>query len=123
MATKEDKVAVRARMREFRISQSECAEASINIRDALTALTCWKSAGTVLLFASLPDEPDTFVLPREGKRFCYPRYHADRGYEAALTNVPDELFPGMFGVLEPSPEARKIPAMELDLVLLLYLKS
>ena len=44
-------------------------------------------------------------------------YHVDRGYEVALVNASNELFPGKFGVLEPRPEARKIPAMELDLVL------
>ena len=117
MGTKKDKVTVRERMRGFRNSESERAEASMIIRDALTALACWKSASTVLLFAPLPDEPDTFFLPLEGKHVCYPRYHVDRGYEAALVNASDELFPGMFGVLEPRPEARKIPAMELDLVL------
>ena len=117
MGIKEDKAVVREQMRGFRISESECAEASTAIRDALTALACWKSAGTVLLFAPLPDEPDTFVLPRDGKRFCYPRYHADRGYEAALADVPDELLPGKFGVLEPTPEALEVLASEVDLVL------
>ncbi len=117
MGIKEEKVAVRAQMRGFRISENECAEASMIIRDVLTALDCWKSAGTVLLFAPLPDEPDTLVLPWEGKRFCYPRYHADRGYEAALADIPDQLLPGKFGVLEPPPEAMQIPASEVDLVL------
>ena len=55
MRTEEEKGEVRAQMHGFRISESECAEASMIIRDALTALACWKSAGTVLLFAPLPD--------------------------------------------------------------------
>ena len=117
MGTKIDKVTVREQMRGFRISKSERAKASMIIRDALTTFPCWKSARTILLYAPLPDEPDTFVLPGKGKRFCYPRYHVDRGYEAALVNASNELFPGMFGVLEPRPEARRIPAMKLDLVL------
>ena len=116
MGIKEDKAIVREQMCGFRISESEYAVASTAIRDAVTALTCWKTADTVLLFAPLPGEPDTFVLPRDRKRFCYPRYHTDRGYEAALANVPDELVPGKFGILEPPPEAREIPARELDLV-------
>ena len=115
MGTKEEKAVVRAQMRGFRISESESAEASMIIRDALTALDCWKSAGTVLLFAPLPDEPDTFVLPRDGKRFCVPRYHADRGYEAAEVGEADELVPGKFGVLEPPPKAHHIPPGEVDL--------
>ena len=117
MGIKEDKAVVRAQMRGFRISESESAEASTAIRDALTALACWKSAGTVLLFAPLPDEPDTLVLPWEGKRYCFPRYHADRGYEAAEVVEPDELAPGKFGVLEPPPKALHIPPGEVDLVL------
>ncbi len=104
-------------MRGFRISENECAEASMIIRDVLTALDCWKSSDTVLLFAPLPDEPDTFVMPRDGKCFCYPRYNADRGYEPAQADVLDELLPGKFGVLEPSPEATHIPVSETDLVL------
>ena len=117
MGTKEEKAVVRAQMRGFRISESVSAKASMIIRDALTALDCWKSAGTVLLFSPLPDEPDTLVLPWEGKRFCFPRYHADRGYEAAKVVEPDELAPGKFGVLEPPPEALQIPPGEVDLVL------
>ena len=117
MGIKEDKAVVREQMRGFRISESECAEASKAIRDALTPLACWKSAGTVLLFAPLPDEPDTIVLPREGKRFCFPRYNADRGYEATEVVEADELVPGKFGVLEPPPKALHIPPEEVDLVL------
>ena len=116
MGIKEDKAVVRAQMRGFRISESESAEASMIIRDALTALDCWKSAGTVLLYAPLPDVPDTLVLPWEGKRFCFPRHHADRGYEAAKVVEPDELAPGKFGVLEPPPKALHIPPEEVDLV-------
>ena len=48
MGIRKDKTIVRAEMRGFRISESECAEASMIIRDALTALACWKSAGTAL---------------------------------------------------------------------------
>ena len=70
----------------------------------------------MLLFAPLPDEPDTFALPRDGKRFCYPRYHADRDYGAALADVPGDLLPGKFGVLEPPPKALQIPASEIDLI-------
>jgi 5-formyltetrahydrofolate cyclo-ligase len=117
MGIREDKTIVRAEMRGFRISESECMEASMAIRDTLTPLTCWKTADTVLLFAPLPDEPDTFILPRGSKRFCYPRYHADRGYEAVEARNPDELLPGKFGVLEPPTEAPGVSAHEVDLVL------
>ena len=65
MGAKEEKAEARAQMRGFRISESESAEASMAIRDTLTELACWETADTVLLFAPLPDEPDTLVLPWE----------------------------------------------------------
>ena len=117
MGTKEEKAEARAQMRGFRISESENAEASMAIRDTLTELAYWETADTVLLFAPLPDEPDTLVLPWEGKRFCFPRYNADQGYEAAEVVEADELVPGKFGVLEPPPKALHIPPEEVDLVL------
>ena len=117
MGTKEEKAEARAQMRGFRISESENAEASMAIRDTLTELACWETADTVLLFAPLPDEPDTLVLPWEGKRFCFPRYNADQGYEAAEVAEADELVPGKFGVLEPPPKALHIPPEEVDLAL------
>ena len=117
MGTREDKAVVREQMRGFRISESECMESSMAIRDTLTELACWETADTVLLFAPLPDEPDTLVLPWEGKCFCFPRYNADRGYEATEVVEADELVPGKFGVLEPPPKALHIPPEEVDLVL------
>ena len=44
---------------------------------ALFALPCWQQAGTVLAFASLPDEPDTAPILgqvlADGKRLLLPR--------------------------------------------------
>jgi 5-formyltetrahydrofolate cyclo-ligase len=116
MGIKEGKAAVRAKMSRFRIRPGARATDSATICDRLAALTCWHDSDTVLLFAPLQDEPDVFLLPQNGKRFCYPRYNPDRGYEAAAS-VPNELSPGKFGILEPPVGADEVSADEVDLVL------
>ncbi len=116
MGIKEEKAAVRTEMAQFRIRPEERRAASAGIRDRLVGLECWKSARTVLLYAPFPDEPDTFILPRGEKVFCYPRYHADRGYEAARVDYPGDLKRGKFGVQEPVTEATEVPAEGVDLI-------
>ncbi len=118
MGIKEEKSTIRAKLGLFRIRPEERMEVSEAIRDRLIAIESWRSAQTVLIYASLPDEPDLFILPRGDKRFCYPRYHADRGYESARVDDPAELTPGKFGVLEPDSRIPEIPADEVDLILL-----
>ena len=118
MGIKEEKAAVRAEMGLFRIRPEERMEVSEAIRDRLIAIESWRAARTVLLYAPLPDEPDMFILPRGDKRFCYPRYHTDRGYGSARVDDPAELTPGKFGVLEPDSSIPEMPASEVDLILL-----
>ena len=74
------------------------------------------SAGTVLLYAPLPDELDVLPLMSDTKRFCFPRYQADRVYAAAWVERVEALVAGQFGILEPPDEATEIPASEVDLV-------
>jgi 5-formyltetrahydrofolate cyclo-ligase len=116
MGVKQDKVAMRAEMSRFRIRPEERTEVSEAIRERLVGLECWRAARMVLLYAALPDEPDTFILPRGDKCFCYPRYHADRGYEAARVDDVGKLAPGKFGVLEPVTEAAEVPPEGVDLI-------
>jgi 5-formyltetrahydrofolate cyclo-ligase len=116
MTTKEDKASVRAKMRKLQINQDVRATGSASICNRLTALTFWHASDTVLLFAPLQDEPDVFLLPQKAKRFCYPRYNSDRGYEAATANDRSELSTGKFGILEPSPDAIEVAASEVDII-------
>lgn len=118
MGIAEAKAALRAKMSAFRNRPEERSAASEDIRDRLVGLDSWRSARTVLLYAPLPDEPNVFLLPRDGKSFCYPRYHADRGYEAAQVDDPAELAPGKFGILEPLPESPGVSPGEVDLIVL-----
>jgi len=109
---------MRAEMSQFRIRPEERTEVSEAIRERLVGLECWRAARTVLLYAPLPDEPDMFIFSRGDKCFCYPRYHADRGYEAARVDDVGELAPGKFGVREPVIEAMEVPPGEVDLIVL-----
>jgi 5-formyltetrahydrofolate cyclo-ligase len=117
MGIKEGKAAVRAKMSRFRIRPGARATDSATICDRLAALTCWHDSDTVLLFAPLQDEPDVFLLPQNGKRFCYPRYNPDRGYEAAAADDRGELSAGKFGIMEPSPDAMEVSGNEVDLII------
>ena len=83
MGIKDEKSAVRAEMSAFRIRPAERAAASVAICERLRAREEFCSADTVLLYAPLPDELDVLPLMSDGKRFCFPRYQADRVYAAA----------------------------------------
>ena len=116
MGIKEKKAAGRAEMRAFRIRPAERAAASAAICERLRAREEFCSAGTVLLYAPLPDELDVLPLMSDTKRFCFPRYQADRVYAAAWVESVKALVAGQFGILEPPDEATEIPASEVDLV-------
>lgn len=72
---------------------------------ALFVLPCWQSADTVLAFASLPDEPDTWpILQRalaDGKRLLLPRVSGAGRME--WVEIPDLalLRQGAYGIPEP----------------------
>ena len=116
MGIKEKKAAVRAEMSAFRIRPEERTAASAAICERLREREEFCSAGTVLLYASLPDELDVLPLMSDTKRFCFPRYQADRVYAAAWVESVKALVAGQFGILEPPDEATEIPASEVDLV-------
>ncbi len=117
MGIKDEKSAVRAEMSAFRIRPAERAAASVAICERLRAREEFCSANTVLLYAPLPDELDVLPLMSDGKRFCFPRYQADRVYAAAWVESVEAMVAGKFGILEPPAEALEIPAHEVDLVI------
>ena len=117
MGIKEEKAAVRAEISAFRICPEERIMASVAVCSRLRARVEWGSAGTVLLYAPLPDELNVFLLMSGGKRFCFPRYQADRGYSAAWVSSSEALVPGKFGIAEPPVDAIEIPACEVDIVI------
>lgn len=92
------------------------------IREALTSLPEFQSAGTVLLYASFRTEVDTFGIMSlclsEGKLLLLPR--VDR--ELTVLNLYEvrdlaELSPGYMTIPEPLlPEERRRQAQEADLI-------
>jgi 5-formyltetrahydrofolate cyclo-ligase len=100
-------------------------------RLAASALICsrlegqpiWRSARSVLLFASLPDEPDVWPLVHralaEGKRVALPRFSSTiEGYEACQVRDPvADIRMGQFGIREPGMECPAVPLNELDVLL------
>jgi 5-formyltetrahydrofolate cyclo-ligase len=112
---------VRAEMAKH--SAAERAEASRRICIRLRDNPIWQNAKAVLLFAPLADEPDVSPLMSEaialGKTLGLPRYLPDSG-EYQIGRVGDlssGLYPGQFGVFEPSASCPSVEVKHLDLVL------
>ena len=118
MAVNEDKVKVRAELSAIRIRPEEREEASLAICNRITTLEVWNDAEFVLLYASLPDEPDVARLFDSSKTVCFPRFKPKRGYESAATECIEDLVVGKFGIQEPPPEAKEISASDIDLALI-----
>ena len=97
-------------------------EASREITRQVLALPDWKQACTVMLYCSLPEEPDTRMLMdtalREGKTLLLPRCPETGRMEALPVRSPEELIPGALGIPEPPvpQEGTVIPEPDLIIV-------
>jgi len=107
-------LAQRARL----LTEAERAEAGRAMACVVRRLPPWKAARTVLLFWSLPTEPDTSPLIRlaleESKTVLLPRCVSPEDMEAVPYTRDTELKPGPFGI--PFPEGAAFPGSP-DLVL------
>ena len=86
--------------------------------DRLEALDEFRSARTVLIYMSLPDEVATapFIEKwKDRKRFVIPKVNGDN-LDLKLYD-PDKLESGYKGILEPTDEAQDVSAEEIDLAL------
>ena len=117
MGVKEEKARVRAELGAIRIRPNERNEASVLICERIASLDEWISAKTVLLYAPLADEPDILSLVDPSKTVCFPRYNADRTYEAAVISNLEDLVTGKFGIMEPTVKCNKLEASEINLTL------
>ena len=97
-------------------------EASREITRQVLELPCWKQAETVMMYCSLPGEPDTRTLMetalREGKTLLLPRC-LDAGIMKAFpVKAPEDLKPGALGIPEPPlpEEGTEVPEPDLILV-------
>ena len=90
---------------------------------ALKTQPFFRSAKSILFFASLPDELDLWPAMEEtlaeGKVVALPCFDAsNRGYlPRRVTDLRVELVPGRFGIREPEPACIEMPLADLDLVL------
>lgn len=112
-------ILARRRVREHR------TEASLQIADRLRSLREWRNAREVLMYVDIHSEVITQPLLEEAiaiRGSAVVPYCQDGSLVLARIEHPDELAPGMFGVLEPVPGVRESPARrvadsEIDLVL------
>lgn len=112
---KEYKNVLRNRFKERRylMTQARKALADHRIAVRLRSLLCYRRAKTILVYVSMPIEVDTREIISkalsDGKRVAVPRcVPGTREMEFYLINSLDELTPGTFGVLEPTPDPERL---------------
>ncbi len=94
------------------------------IRERLSGLGEYRSAGTVMLFASFRTEVDTMPIIADalmqGKRVVLPKVESAKK-ELRLYNIKsvDELTPGVMGIPEPrAVEGREVAPEEIELIVM-----
>lgn len=104
------------------LGETERKAASVNITQQVLSSSCFQQARTVMVFLSLPTEPDTQeIIQRaviQGKQVLLPRcLHAPQ-MEALPWRGEEYLRKGPYGILEPVPlESEKQNSAEADLIL------
>ena len=96
--------------------------ASGSIALQLMGSSVFRSAKTIFVYLSTPNEPDTApIIDRAlalGKTVCVPRSFEPPRMEAVRFTSRAELVPGRFGILEPPASASVIPADNIDLAVI-----
>lgn len=112
---------LRARLRT--IDAAELVRAGDGLRERLVQQSEWLNARTVMLFASMPEEPDLWPLAEralaEGRRLVLPRYDRDAGVYgvAEVRDLMQDVQVGSFGIREPVSTCPVWSLNQLDLVL------
>lgn len=88
-----------------RRTELDMAAVGRGMAQALFSLPQWQSAGAVLAFAAMPDEPDTAEILRralaDGKRLLLPRVRSKTEMDWVEIPALCLLRPGAFGIQEP----------------------
>ena len=88
-----------------RRTELDMASVGRGMAQALFSLPQWQSAGAVLAFAAMPDEPDTAEILRralaDGKRLLLPRVRSKTEMDWVEIPALCLLRPGAFGIQEP----------------------
>lgn len=105
------------------MSKAERRSGSEQLLQRLLELDCWKQAGTVLMYACLPDELDLHPLIetglQQGKIMTLPRFDpvSHTYLTATVLNPHADLQHGKYGIREPAAHCEPLPLNQLDLVL------
>jgi 5-formyltetrahydrofolate cyclo-ligase len=112
---------VRARLKAMTSAKREAA--SREICSWLRQQAVWQSAGAILFFAPMADEPDIWPLMEEclaaGKTVGLPRFAAERsGYVAGqVRDLARDIRLGKFQIREPSVDCPELELSQFDLIL------
>lgn len=120
-----DKPELRSKIRAAlkNLSTEKHASDSQKLCDGLKQQTFFQNAGSILFFASLPEEPDLWPLLNETlaekKMVALPCFDADnQSYlPRRVKDIHVEILSGQFGIREPAPACVAIPLDDLDLLL------
>ena len=87
-----------------RRAELDMAAVGRGMAQELFSLPQWQSAGAVLAFAAMPDEPDTAEILRralaDGKRLLLPRVLSRTEMDWVEITALSQLQPGAYGILE-----------------------
>ena len=96
--------------------------AALTAANRLIALPLFQQSEHIACYLAYQHELDTLSLIQRmlaEKKYCYlPLLKPDNSLEFARYEYGDALRPNAFGIFEPLPDAEKIPANELDLVVM-----
>ena len=114
---KQQKDAIRRQAHANRQAQADKEPLSQIICETFAALPEYAAAGTVMFYVDVRSEVRTrHYLPtalEHGKRIVVP-YCVDGELELFWLQSMDELEVGMYKILEPKPELRKLPEKRID---------
>ena len=124
MTTPVDKKALRRSLLKCRrgMCKTTIANQSADLVSHLTKWPVFQKAKTVMLFLSMPDEPQmkaaVCMALEQGKTVCVPYMHETPGMmDAAVIRNLDDLIVGQYDLLVPNPATLQlIDPQELDLI-------
>jgi len=105
------------------LSSQPRATASREICSRLRQQAIWQTAGSILFFAPMADEPDIWPLVEEslasGKTAALPRFSAERSAYAAgqVRDLEQDIRIGRFQVREPAVTCPEVALSQFDLIL------
>ncbi len=105
-----------------KLSVSEKNSFDEKIYTKVKNLTAYKEAKVIFTFISFGSEVDTLRLIddalREGKTVAVPWINKEKKLmEAKIIKDLEDMHPGLYGILEPSPEAEALKYQDIDIII------